>query len=82
MTRRRKRRVIDKKKLKKGSQLVSWCFEPSQPQRITSGLQKRKKEKKKGRQRGGEYLTRKKRKTRIELRRRRKILEEAEEESI
>ena len=27
-----------KKKKKKKSQLVSWCFKPSQPQRITSGL--------------------------------------------
>ena len=27
-----------KKKTKKGKAWVSWCFEPSQPQRITSGL--------------------------------------------
>ena len=25
---------------KKRSKLVSWCFEPSQPQRITSGMRK------------------------------------------
>ena len=30
--------IIEKNKFPKVSQLVSWCFEPSQPQRITSGL--------------------------------------------
>ena len=34
------RRLADNRKLMKISQLVSWCFEPIQPQRIIPGLKK------------------------------------------
>ena len=38
---------MEEEEEEKESELVSWCFEPSQPQRITSGLKEKEKRKKK-----------------------------------
>ena len=40
--RKKEDRKKERKNEKKNNELVSWCFEPSQPQRITSGLCKRR----------------------------------------